>query len=137
MNLEESICCWFENDFSSEELYNENQTEHLDEFAEYVLTKGVKTLYVTLDSRGCVAYTKNSNNIAKEFIPSVAVKNVIDTTGCGDSFAGGLAYGFAAHNHPVKAAQYANVLGALRTQGKGFDVFKSLEETKNIISKNY
>jgi len=137
MNLEESICCWFENDYSSEELYNEDQTEHLDEFAEYVLAKGVKTLYVTLDSRGCVAYTKILNEITKEFIPSVPVTNVVDTTGCGDSFAGGLAYGFAAHNNPIKAAQYANVLGALRTQGKGFDVFKSLGETESLINKNY
>jgi len=137
MNLEESICCWFENDFSSEELYNENQTEHLDEFAEYVLAKGVKTLYVTLDSRGCVAYTKKSNKVSKEFIASIPVTNVIDTTGCGDSFAGGLAYGFAAHNHPIKAAHYANVLGALRTQGKGFDVFKSLGDTEKLIAKNY
>jgi len=137
MNLEESICCWFDNDYSSEELYDENQTEHLDEFAEYVLNNGVKTLFVTLDSRGCVIYTKKLNEITKEFVHSVPVTNVIDTTGCGDSFAGGLAYGFAAHNNPNKAAQYANVLGALRTQGKGFDVFKSLDETEAIIAKHY
>ena len=137
MNLEESICSWYDNDYSSEELYNENQTEHLDDFAEYVLNKGVKILYVTLDSRGCAAYTKQSNKIVKEFINSVPVTNVVDTTGCGDSFAGGLAYGFTVFNHPIKAAQYANILGALRTQGKGFDVFKSLEETNAILEKNY
>ncbi|MEJ2112472.1 MAG: carbohydrate kinase family protein [Flavobacteriaceae bacterium] len=137
MNLEESICCWFDNDYSSEDLYDENQTEHLDEFAEYVLKKGVKTLFVTLDSRGCVIYSKNLNEITKEFVSSVPVNNVIDTTGCGDSFAGGLAYGFTAHNDPTKAAHYANVLGALRTQGKGFDVFKSLEEIEAIIAKHY
>ena len=137
MNLEESICSWFDNDYSSQELYDENQTEHLDEFAQYVLNKGVKTLFVTLDSRGCVIYNKNSSEITKEFVKSVPVSNVIDTTGCGDSFAGGLAYGFTAHNNSTKAAQYANVLGALRTQGKGFDVFKSLEETEAIISKHY
>ncbi|MDU8886058.1 carbohydrate kinase family protein [Yeosuana sp. MJ-SS3] len=137
MNLEESICSWFDNDYTSEELYDENQTEHLDEFAEYVLDKGVKTLFVTLDSRGCVIYSKNSNEITKEFVTSVPVTNVIDTTGCGDSFAGGLAYGFTAYNNAKKAAQYANVLGALRTQGKGFDVFRSLEETEAIIAKHY
>jgi len=80
---------------------------------------------------------KKSNKVSKEFIASIPVTNVIDTTGCGDSFAGGLAYGFAAHNHPIKAAQYANVLGALRTQGKGFDVFKSLGDTEKLIAKNY
>ena len=61
----------------------------------------------------------------------------MDTTGCGDSFAGGLAYGFTVHDDPKTAAQFANVLGARRTQGKGFDVFKSLEETQNILRIHY
>jgi adenosine kinase len=84
-----------------------------------------------------MVYTKNNTSIKKEFITSVPVTNVIDTTGCGDSFAGGLAYGFTIHNNPLKAAQYGNILGALRTQGKGFDVFKSLEATEIILNKNY
>ena len=53
------------------------------------------------------------------------------------TFAGGLAYGFAVHNDPVKAAQFANALGALRTQGKTFDVFKSKEDTEALISEYY
>lgn len=68
---------------------------------------------------------------------SLPVEEVIDTTGCGDSFAGGLAYGFTVHNDPVIAAQYANALGAFRTQGKTYDVFKNLEETKLVIEKHY
>lgn len=137
MNLEESICSWVDQEYSDEELYNEDRTDHLDAFAEYVLNTNVNTLYVTLDSRGCAVYTKPDDTVNNEFVSSVAVKDVIDTTGCGDSFAGGLAYGFTAHNDPIKAAHYANTLGALRTQGKGFDVFKSLKETEDLISKNY
>ena len=137
MNLEESICTWFDNNYENEDFYNEDSTEHLDEFAEFVLNNGVEYLYVTLDSRGCAIYSRKNGEIKKEFVKSVAVQNVIDTTGCGDSFAGGLAFGFTLYNDPVKAAHYANTLGALRTQGKGFDVFKSLEETNAIIAKNY
>lgn len=137
MNLEESICCWLDDNYEDEDFYNENNTDHLDDFANAILGKGVSCLYVTLDSRGCVIYTQQEDGIYKEFVPSVSVKNVIDTTGCGDSFAGGLAYGFTVHDNHIKAAHFANTLGALRTQGKGFDVFKSLEETENIIKKNY
>jgi adenosine kinase len=137
MNLEESVCTWFDQDFSNEDFYDENSTDHLDEFAEYVLNKGIETLYVTLDSKGCVIYTKEDGEIMKDFVPSVKVENVIDTTGCGDSFAGGLAFGLTIYNDVISAAHYANTLGALRTQGKGFDVFKSLEETDAIIEKNY
>ena len=139
MNLEESMCCWFKNEYNIEEMghYDEENTEHLDDFAEYVLKKGVKVLYVTLDARGCVAYSIENGKIQKDFIPSVPVDEVIDTTGCGDSFAGGLAYGFTYHNDPIIAAQYANTLGALRTQGKTYDVFKDLENTEKIIQENY
>ena len=137
MNLEESICTWIDANYENEDLYNEDSTEHLDEFAEFVLNNGVTHLYVTLDSRGCAIYSKENGKINKQFVKSVPVNNVIDTTGCGDSFAGGLAFGFTLFNDPIKAAYYANTLGALRTQGKGFDVFKSLEETNAIIKKTY
>ena len=137
MNLEESICSWFDTNYENEDFYNENNTEHLDDFAEFVLNNGVSYLYVTLDSRGCAIYSKKDGEITKDFVKSVPVNNVIDTTGCGDSFAGGLAFGFTLFNDPITAAHYANTLGALRTQGKGFDVFKSLEDTDAIIQKNY
>ena len=137
MNLEESICTWFDENYENEDFYNENNTEHLDDFAEFVLNNGVTYLYVTLDSRGCVIYNKKDGQIVKDFVKSVPVSFVIDTTGCGDSFAGGLGFGFTLFNNPIKAAHYANALGAMRTQGKGFDVFKSLEETDKIIQNNY
>ncbi len=139
MNLEESQCCWFDKPYETfdEASYDENNLDHLDEFAAYVLDKGVSVLYVTLDSRGALIYSKDGDEMDKQMVKSVPVKHVIDTTGCGDSFAGGLAYGFTVYGDIIKAAQYANVLGALRTQGKTFDVFKNKEETDLIIEKNY
>jgi len=137
MNLEESICCWLDEDYSTAHFYDEDRTDHLDAFAAHVLDHGVSYLYVTLDSRGCAIYTKKEGKLHKDFVTSVPVKDVIDTTGCGDSFAGGLAFGFTLYNDPIKAAHFANTLGARRTQGKGFDVFKSLEETEAIINAHY
>jgi len=139
MNLEESLCCWFKNEYSIDEMgiYDEDDTDHLDAFATYVLSKGVKVLYVTLDSRGCVAYSIKKGKMVIDWIESIPVTEVIDTTGCGDSFAGGLAYGFTYHNDLIKAAQYANTLGAMRTQGKTYEVFKDLKGTDEIIEKQY
>ena len=71
-------------------------------------------------------------------MPAVKVNNVIDTTGCGDSFAGGIGYGLMENpTDYIGAAGFGNALGALRTQGKTFAVFKSLEETKEIIKQGF
>ncbi|WP_224490008.1 carbohydrate kinase family protein [Robertkochia flava] len=136
MNLEESQFSWFK-DEKILTTYDQELTSHLDEFARDTLNRGVKILYVTLDSRGCTCYRMHQGNMIKEWISSVKVKEVIDTTGCGDSFAGGLAYGMVTTGNPATAAQYGNVLGALRTQGKDFSVFKSKSETRAIIKENY
>ncbi len=139
MNLEESQCMSFAREYEHEipSIYDENATEHLDDLAAHVLKKGVSYFYVTMDSRGCILYQMKDGSVSKDWIASVKVDKVVDTTGCGDSFAGGLAYGFAKYNDPIRAAQYANILGARRTQGKGWDVFKSAEETEAIRESNY
>lgn len=139
MNLEESQCCWFKNEYSIEEMgsYDEDRTDHLDDFAAYVLDKGVRVLYVTLDSRGCVVYFKTEGKVQKEMIKSIPVQEIVDTTGCGDSFAGGLAYGFTFHKDPIIAGRFANALGAMRTQGGSYEVFKNLEETEALINLTY
>ena len=139
MNLEESQCMSFANEYEHEipSIYDENATEHLDDLAKHVLKKGVSYFYVTMDSRGCILYSLQDNQLKKDWIASVKVDKVVDTTGCGDSFAGGLAYGFAKYDDPIKAGQFANILGARRTQGKNWDVFKTADETESIRLQNY
>ena len=93
---------------------------------------------ITMDSRGCMLYYKKKGKFVEEMVPAVKVENVIDTTGCGDSFAGGVGFGLL-HDPKdyVSAVRYGNALGALRTQGKTFAVFKSLSETNKIIEETY
>jgi len=139
MNLEEAHCCWFKTEYDLSELDNHSESEDfLDEFGAHVLSQGTKVLYVTLDSRGCVAYKKVDGEVQKEFIKSVPVEQVIDTTGCGDSFAAGLAYGYMKNpSDMVYAAFFANAMGALRTQGTTFEVFKPLDYTEKLIEHTY
>lgn len=140
MNLEESNACWFKKEYTTEELENfdVDNTDHLKDFANHVLKRGVKALIVTLDDRGCVVFTLESGKLKEEFVRSVWVDNVVDTTGCGDSFAGGLGFGLLEDpTDYTRAMKYANALGAQRTQGRTFDVFKSRRETDAIIEATY
>lgn len=142
MNLEEAHASWFKKEYESRDFteaqHDEVDRSELRKFAEHCLSKGVKCVYITIDSRGCLVYFKKKGKLVEELVPAVKVKQVIDTTGCGDSFAGGLGFGLLqkAKNY-IGASQYGNALGALRTQGKTFDVFRSLQATQKIIKDGF
>jgi sugar/nucleoside kinase (ribokinase family) len=138
MNVEEAHASWFKKEYEGQEFTDEISPLEMRAFASHCLDKGVKCVYVTMDSRGCMAYFKKKGKIIDEMVPAVKVGPVIDTTGCGDSFAGGLGFGLLQKPRDyINAARYGNALGALRTQGKTFGVFKSLEETNKIIKETY
>jgi adenosine kinase len=85
-----------------------------------------------------LVYRKERGKFKEDLVPAIKVDQVIDTTGCGDSFAGGVGFGLL-HKPTdyLNAVSYGNALGALRTQGKTFAVFKSQAETEQIIKRGY
>jgi adenosine kinase len=140
MNLEEAGCSWFKTEYSMDELENSSRIERdeIPNFARHCLNHGLRSLYVTLDEKGVLVYTIENNQLREDWVKSIPVGTVIDTTGCGDSFAGGLAYGLLKnHFDYIGAAKYANAMGAQRTQGKTFEVFKPIKETEAIIEEYY
>ena len=141
MNLEEAYASWFKKEYETRDYYVESDEvdrDSLREFAVHCLSLGVKCVYITVDSRGGLTYFLKGKKLIEEMVPAVKVENVIDTTGCGDSFAGGVGFGLLQKSSDyIAAARYGNALGALRTQGKTFAVFKSLEETDKLIQATY
>jgi sugar/nucleoside kinase (ribokinase family) len=141
MNLEEAHASWFKKEYETRDYYVESDEvdrDSLRDFATHCLNLGVKCVYITVDSRGCLTYFRKGGKLVEEMVPAVRVQNVIDTTGCGDSFAGGVGFGLLQKpNDYIGAARYGNALGALRTQGKTFAVFKSLDETNKLINETY
>lgn len=140
MNLEEAQASWFKKEYESQDFSKEPDLDRIElrAFALHCLDHGVKCVYITVDSRGCLVYFYEKGKLREELVPPVKVQEVIDTTGCGDSFAGGIGFGLLKKSKDyIGAARYGNTLGALRTQGKTFAVFKSLEETDKIIKETY
>ena len=112
--------------------------EELRDLARHCLDRGVGAVCVTLDERGCVAfYRDDSGGIAEEFVDRIEVKNVVDTTGAGDSFAGGLGYGYLAYRDYVVACEYGNAMGAQRCTGAELNVYLSREDTERQILAAY
>lgn len=138
MNLEEAHASWYKKEYESADFEKEISAEEMRAFAAHCLGQGVKCLCVTMDSRGCMVFYKTGGKMNEVLVPAVPVQHVIDTTGCGDSFAGGLGFGLLQDPKDyIRAARYGNTLGALRTQGKTFSVFKSLAETDGIMKQTY
>ena len=136
----QSRCTWFQKEYNPNDLkpLHEVDTSHLDDLAAHVLSHGVRSLIVTLDAGGSAVYFMSDGKMKKEIVPSVPVSDVVDTTGCGDSFAGGLGFGLLGDTENyIRAAKYANALGAQRTQGRTFDVFKCLADTDDMIRSAY
>lgn len=140
MNLEEARCSWFEGEYNIDDLSDvgELTMDELPKFASHCLDHGVKALYVTLDQHGCAVYFNDSSGRMREhLVKRVLVENVVDTTGCGDSFAGGLAFGYLATGDYVKACQYGNCAGAQRCTSSELDVYLTREETECQIATTY
>ena len=112
--------------------------DELPKFAEYCLARGVQAVCVTLDQHGCAVYYRGPDGeIAEAVVDRLPVDHVVDTTGCGDSFAAGMAFGYLRHRDFVRAAQYGNAAGAQRCSGSELTVYGSLEETDRQIAEAY
>ena len=135
MNLEEAGCSWFPDRDASGSPMTPDQ---MPAFAEHCLHSGVQAVCVTLDEEGCVVYyLDESGALQEQSIPRINVENVVDTTGCGDSFAAGMAFGYLQHKDLVTACQYGNAMGAQRCAGSALRIYRSLPDTQRQIVETY
>src|SRR6185369_15933220 len=107
MNLEEAGCSWFPDRSEAGATGKPMTPEEMPAFAEHCLRAGVQAVCITLDEQGCVVYYLDDAGAVREHtVPRIHVEDVIDTTGCGDSFAAGMAFGYLQHKDYVTACQY-------------------------------
>jgi sugar/nucleoside kinase (ribokinase family) len=138
MNLDEANSTWLGESAETTADPLRLSDEQLRGLAHHCLDRGAGAVCVTLDERGCVAFFRDgSGGVAEEFVDRIEVKHAVDTTGAGDSFAGGLAYGYLAYRDYVVACQYGNAMGAQRVTGTDLNVYLSREETERQILAAY
>jgi pfkB family carbohydrate kinase len=138
MNLDEASSTWLGESAEVTADPPRLSDEQLRDVGYHCLDRGVGALCVTLDERGCVAFFRDgSGAVAEEFVDRIEVEHVVDTTGAGDSFAGGLAYGYLAFRDYVVACQYGNAMGAQRVAGADLNVYLPREETERQILAAY
>jgi hypothetical protein len=138
MNLEEASSTWLGESAEVTADPPRLTRDELRELARHCLDRGVGAVCVTLDERGCVVFYRDGSGVlAEEVVDRIEVEHVVDTTGAGDSFAAGLAFGYLAYRDYVKACQYGNAMGAQRCTGAQLNVYLSREETEQQILETY
>jgi adenosine kinase len=75
----------------------------------------LKGVIVTLGGQGCELWIQGE----RVLVPGVAATAVVDPTGCGDAFRGGLLYGLERGWNLVRAAELGNRLGAVKIAFSG------------------
>ncbi|MDI3310354.1 MAG: PfkB family carbohydrate kinase [Thermoanaerobacterium sp.] len=100
---------------------------------------GIKLVLVTLGKDGC--YYKHSSGSGQ--IPAFHV-DVVDTTGAGDGFLGGILYNISRIGYPIEKInrsdieeiiRFSNAIGGLCTTKKGaIPAMPSMDEVKKLLS---
>lgn len=140
MNREEASCSWFPvGEGSSRPVIGEPlPSSELRRFADHCLDRGLRAICITLDDEGCVVYHREGDGETREeLVAPVPVDEVVDTTGCGDSFAAGMAYGYLEHGSTVAACRFGNAMGAQRCVGAGLSIYRDREGTVRQIRETY
>ncbi len=79
------------------------------------ISQRVRGLVVTLAAEGCEVWT----NGEREHVPGVVPTAVIEPTGCGDAWRGGLLYGLEKEWPLARCAALGNRIGALKIAQRG------------------
>ncbi|WP_341889642.1 carbohydrate kinase family protein [Variovorax sp. YR752] len=79
------------------------------------ISQRVRGLVVTLAAEGCEVWTKGE----REHVPGVTPVAVIEPTGCGDAWRGGLLYGLEKEWPLARCAALGNRIGALKIAQRG------------------
>ena len=138
MNLEEAGCSWFPDRESAHPGETPMSEDQMPLFAQHCLSSGVKAVCITLDEKGSVVYYLDAaGEVNEEFVPRIHVDDVVDTTGCGDSFAAGMAFGYLKYGDYVTACQFGNAMGAQRCSGSGLGVYRAFADTERQIAATY
>lgn len=93
-----------------------SETE-LHHFGKMALESGVKAVFITLGKEGILVVASDES----KKISSADVKEVVDTTGCGDVFCGETVVKLAEGKDPFEAASFGLLLATKATRVKGIE----------------
>jgi ribokinase len=105
--------------------------QEIEEAAKKIHEQGAKIVIITLGSNGVAVYHQVEGKYTLEHVEGEKVQNVVDTTGAGDSFVGGLAYFLSCELELIDAIKLSNVVASISVQSEG--THRSYPERKDMM----
>ncbi|MGX8013870.1 ribokinase [Mesorhizobium sp. ORM8.1] len=100
--------------------------------ADALLAKGVGAVIVTLGEKGALLHTKDRS----EHIDAVSAGAVVETTGAGDAFNGGLAAALAKGVEPLEAVRFACAVAGISVTRPGTaPSMPTLQEVEALLAR--
>jgi sugar/nucleoside kinase (ribokinase family) len=106
-------------------------TPNLVSAARKALALGLKGIIIKKGEHGALLFTKNFNFNC----PGYPLENMIDPTGCGDTFGGAFIGYYAKYKDLRKAMVYASILASFNAEGFGIENLKKITDAD--IKKRY
>lgn len=100
--------------------------------ADNLLKKGVGSVIITLGEKGALLHTANRS----DHVPVVSAGTVVETTGAGDAFNGGLAAALARGVEPLQAVRFACAVAGISVTRPGTaPSMPTLQEVEALLAK--
>lgn len=106
------------------------KSESPEEMINFYTENGIEVVIVKLGREGCV-FTLDKGRSIQHF-PALKIDQIVDTTGAGDAFNGGIFSGIIKGNSIPEAIKIGTIVAGIKIQGKG--AINSLP-TKNEVQK--
>lgn len=91
-------------------------------------------LIITRGDRGAALIEQENKKLTRHDIPGIKLKQVVDTTGCGDVFGAAFFYFYLKTKDAQRACHYANQFAAHNATFSGSSGLKTLSEFKRNIN---
>jgi ribokinase len=116
------------NDAEARQLFS---TPNLVKAAKQALELGIDAIIIKKGEHGSLLFTKKEHFSC----PGYPLENVIDPTGCGDSFGGAFIGHYSKHKSMRKAMVYGSVIASFNAEGFGLENLKKISTAE--IEKRY
>lgn len=109
------------------------------EIIKYFLDAGVKCTVFKMGEKGSsIAYYDKDGSLCEKIIPIVKQENIVDSTGCGDSYCAGFIKGLSLGWDIEKCAQLGSACGSLVITGLGSDAgIENFEQVENLRHQSF